>query len=262
MDAMHDVLHDTMDDPGTEAKTFKVGELARRTGLTVRTLHHWDAIGLLVPARRIPSGHRLYDFDDLDRLQRILSLRQLGFSLDEIAGCLDRSDFSLLAVLDLHVARLRERLEHERRLCDRLEAVARQLRAAEQVSTDDLLKTIEVTAMFEQYYTPEQLEQLKQRREALGPEGMAQGQNDWAELMAEAHDAMKRGIDPASDEAQALGRRWQTLIEAFTGGDPGITASLRRVYEEAPAEAERVGGPDAALRNFMAKVGEVARDQG
>lgn len=242
----------------TEEKTFKVGELARRTGLTVRTLHHYDEIGLLVPSRRTVSDHRLYGFDDLDRLQRILSLRQLGFSLDEIAGCLDRSDFSLLAVLDLHVARLRERLEHERRLCDRLETVARQLRAAERVSTDALLQTIEVTTMFEQYYTSEQLEQLKTRRDTLGPEGMARGQNDWAELMTEARDAMERGIDPASDEAQTLGRRWQALIAAFTGGDPGITASLRRVYDEAPAEAEKAGGPDPALRDFMAKVNAAA----
>ena len=139
---------------------FKIGELARRTKLTVRTLHHYDEIGLLVPERRTPSGHRLYGFDELERLQRILSLRQLGFSLEEIRGCLDSSDFTLLEVLELHAARLRGRLEHERRLLHRLEAIASQLRAAERLSTEDLIQTIEVTTMFEKYYTPEQLEQL------------------------------------------------------------------------------------------------------
>ncbi|HKO00391.1 MAG TPA: MerR family transcriptional regulator, partial [Thermoanaerobaculia bacterium] len=69
---------------------FKVGELAKRTGMSVRTLHHYDAIGLLQPSRRSESGHRLYDRDDVARLQQIKSLRQLGFALDEIRELLDR----------------------------------------------------------------------------------------------------------------------------------------------------------------------------
>ena len=73
---------------------WKVGELARRTGLSVRTLHHYDAIGLLPPSHRTESGHRLYAADDAAHLQQILSLRQLGFSLDEVRDCLDRPDFS------------------------------------------------------------------------------------------------------------------------------------------------------------------------
>jgi hypothetical protein len=87
---------------------------------------------------------------------------------------------------------------------------------------------------------------------------MSQGQADWAELMAEVRDAMARGADPASDEVQALARRWRELVLAFTGGDPGITESLRRVYAEAPAEAEKLGGPDAAVRDFMARASAAA----
>ncbi len=245
-----------------DERVFKIGELARRTGLTVRTLHHYDEIGLLVPGRRTSSGHRLYGFDELERLQRILSLRQLGFSLEEIGGCLDSSDFSLLKVLELHVARLRERLEHERRQLDRLESVARQLRADERLSTDDLLQTIEVTTMFEKYYTPEQMKQLEARREALGPEGMEKAHQDWGELMAEARAAMERGADPASEEVQDLARRWQAMVQAFTGGDPGITASLQRLYAEDGAAVEKMGGPDAEMRDFMARAGAAGSGDG
>ena len=231
---------------------FKVGELAQRTGLTVRTLHHYHDLGLLVPSRRTAAGHRLYTYPDLERLQRILSLRQLGFSLEEIGGCLDGTDFSLLQVLELHVARLRERLEHEHRLLQRLESVARTLRVAGELSADDLIRSIEVTTMFEKYYTPEQLEQLKAREEALGPEGMEKAQNDWGQLMAEVQGAMDRGADPGSEEVQALAQRWETLVEAFTGGDPGIAASLGRFYSEAPDAAEAMGGPGGDMRQFMA----------
>ena len=74
-------------------EALKVGELAKRTGLTVRTLHHYDEIGLLRPSLHTESGHRLYTLRDLARLQQIVSLRQLGFSLDQVRECLDRPDF-------------------------------------------------------------------------------------------------------------------------------------------------------------------------
>ncbi len=75
-------------------EALKVGELAKRTGLTVRTLHHYDEIGLLKPSLKTESGHRLYTAVDVARLQQVLSLRQLGFSLEQVRDCLDRPGFS------------------------------------------------------------------------------------------------------------------------------------------------------------------------
>src|SRR5437660_8357144 len=109
-------------------EALKVGELAKRTGLTVRALHHYDEIGLLKPSLHTEAGHRLYTAGDVARLQQVLSLRQLGFSLEEVRECLQRSDFSPAEVIGLHVARLREQLELQRKLCDRLEALAALLR--------------------------------------------------------------------------------------------------------------------------------------
>src|SRR6186997_276801 len=100
-------------------EALKVGELARRTGLTIRTLHHYDEIGLLKPSLHTESGHRLYTTADVARLQQVRSLRQLGFSLEEVRDCLDRPDFSPLEVICLHVSRLREQIELQRKLCDR-----------------------------------------------------------------------------------------------------------------------------------------------
>src|SRR3954471_24366002 len=98
-------------------EALKVGELAQRTGLTVRTLHHYDAIGLLKPSLHSEAGYRLYTAGDIARLQQALSLRQLGFSLDEVRDCLDRPGFSPLDVIGLHVSRLREQIESQRKLC-------------------------------------------------------------------------------------------------------------------------------------------------
>ena len=71
---------------------WKIGELATRTGLTVRTLHHYDEIRLLSPVERSHGGHRVYGEADVRRLYRIVSLRSLGFPLDAIAAALDHED--------------------------------------------------------------------------------------------------------------------------------------------------------------------------
>lgn len=68
---------------------LKVGELAARAGLTVRTLHHYDSIGLLSPSARSDAGYRLYDRDDVARLQQIQALRAFGMALADIGAYLD-----------------------------------------------------------------------------------------------------------------------------------------------------------------------------
>jgi DNA-binding transcriptional MerR regulator len=69
--------------------SYSVGEVAGFAGVTVRTLHHYDEIGLLVPGGRSHAGHRRYDDADLDRLQQVLFYRELGFPLEEVAALLD-----------------------------------------------------------------------------------------------------------------------------------------------------------------------------
>src|SRR5438874_2339218 len=149
-------------------EALKVGELARHTGLTIRTLHHYDEIGLLKPSLHTAAGHRLYTTADIARLQQVLSLRQLGFALEQVRGCLDRPGFAPLEVIRLQMARLREQMDLERELCVRLEALAGYFRAAEEVSADEFLRTIEVMTMVDNYYTPEQRKQFEEVGKQVG----------------------------------------------------------------------------------------------
>jgi DNA-binding transcriptional MerR regulator len=217
-------------------EALKVGELARRTGLTVRTLHHYDAIGLLKPSLHTEAGYRLYTASDITRLQQVLSLRQLGFSLDEVRGCLDRPDFSPLEVLDLQIARLRGQIEVQRQLCERLETLAVHVRAAGEVSADEFLRTIEEMTMLEtmqeKYFTPEQLKLMREAREKAGTDYLERKQEEWAELIALIRAEMDKGTDPAAAQVQALLRRWQDLMHQSTGGDPGIKQAMKRLWEE------------------------------
>ena len=86
--------------------------------------------------------------------------------------------------------------------------------------------------MIESYYTPEQLDDIKKRGEQMGPERIRQSQEDWAELIALVRAEQEKGTDPSAPEVQAMARRWMDLIDAFTGGDPGIQGSLGRLWKE------------------------------
>jgi len=190
-------------------EALKVGELARRTGLTVRTLHHYDEIGLLRPSQHTESGHRLYSAGDVARLQQVVSLRQLGFSLEEVQDCLDKPGFSPLAVLGLHVARLRDQVELQRRLCDRLDALAIRLQSAGEVSADDFLRAIEEMTMIEKLYTPEQMKQFAEAKRQTGEAEIKAIEEGWTALLAVVR--ANRDLDPTSPAAQDLLRRWEEL---------------------------------------------------
>jgi MerR family transcriptional regulator, thiopeptide resistance regulator len=234
--------------------SYTVGALASAAGLTVRTLHHWDAIGLLVPAERAGNGYRRYGREDVARLYRILALRRLGLSLDEIAAALEREGPALEAAVRAHLARVEEQLAAQSALRDRLVRILGALGDSAGPSAGQLIETIEVMTMHEQYYTPEQLEQLAARREALGEEGMRKAQDDWAELIAAVEAEREKGTDPADPRVQELAGRWQALLQAFTGGDPGITASLKRMYDEQGAEHASRGAMSPGLQEYMGKV--------
>jgi DNA-binding transcriptional MerR regulator len=230
----------------------------------VRTLHHYDDLGLLSPRARTRSGHRLYGAADLRRLQQILSLRTLGLALDEIAQWLRKPDASLVEALEMHLARLDERISAQRALRDRLGVTLSQLRANGEVSVNEILDTLEATTMFEKYYTPEQLEQLKQRREMLGDEQIRAVEREWGEIFQTLGAAMAAGRDPKSAEMRKVGRRANELVEAFTGGDPGIRASLNKMYsQEGPASAAKHGAPsDPALWKYLGEVMAAGREGG
>lgn len=242
---------------------WKVGELADRCGLTVRTLHHYDAAGSLSPSVRTDSlhgaGHRLYGPADLARLQQILSLKALGFSLEQIREVLSRDDYDPRRVVQMHLDRVRRQVVELRGLEARLATIADALAQPEVVSPEHFLAAIEGITMIEKYYTTEQLEYLQKRREEVGEEAVQQGPQQWADLQADVKAAMDEGVDPSAPRAAGLARRWFALIQAFTGGNPEIFKSLQRMYEN----EDRIRDMDVkSMRPMMDWIGSAAQAAG
>jgi MerR family transcriptional regulator, thiopeptide resistance regulator len=227
---------------------WKIGELAKRTGLTVRTLHHYDGIGLLSPEERSEGGHRVYGEADIQRLYRIVSLRSLGFPLEAIADALDHEDFDARAAVEDHLARLEQQMEQQRRLHNVLR------RLLERLDTDDFLTTIEEMTMRQRYYTPEQLDQLEQRRQTLGDDAIRDVEREWAGIFATLRTELDAGTDPADPKLRPLAQRGRELVAMFTGGDPGITASLKEMWEKEDPETVSHGMVDAEVMAYYGKV--------
>jgi DNA-binding transcriptional MerR regulator len=235
---------------------WKVGELAKRTGVSVRTLHHYDEIGLLSPSHRSESGYRLYTGTDVVRLQQIRSLRNLGFSLEKIGAFLKRPDVTPDRVLQLHIAHLKEQIELQQRLRERLETIAKRWRVDEQVPTEEFLQIIEVTNMLDKYYTPEQQEELKQRRATIGDERIRQSETEWKGLIDQVQAEMDKGTDPSDERVQQLAHRWMGLVQEFTGGNPGIARSVGRMWQE---ETNIAGFDTANMRKLMDYIGKATQ---
>jgi DNA-binding transcriptional MerR regulator len=213
-------------------EVLKIGQLARQTGLTVRTLHWYDQIGLLKPSRQTQSGHRLYFPSDISRLQQIKSLQDLGFALKEIKKMLSNSDFDPQEVLQKQLELLNGKIEQQIRLRYRLESLARHYRSSQGISVEELLKTIKEIVQMEKYYTPEQLEKIRQRRESLGEETIRSAEEEWKGLFEKYKEEMGKGTAPSAPSVQKLAKRSWALIAAFTGGDAGIEKSLAAMYRQ------------------------------
>ena len=205
---------------------LKIGELAKCAGITVRTLHHYDAIGLLRPSRRSESGFRLYSEADADKLKVIQALKQFGCPLSDIGEFLANPEASLAAVITRRADALDEEIRRARALRDRLYRLKEQIEVRGASAAVDWPKILEVMTMFEKYFSREELDFLRSRK----MEGNLE--EKWRGMVADLRGLMERGVDPHAEEAREAGRQWVRLVRDATGNDPRIAAKLKAIHSE------------------------------
>jgi MerR family transcriptional regulator, thiopeptide resistance regulator len=136
-------------DTSESEQAWKVGALAKATGLTIRALHHYDHIGLLSPSARTAAGHRLYTPDDVARLYRIRLLRGLGFPLEQIASVLEDPGWQLGAAVRRHLEHTKDKAAIAARLCRRLAVMADELDRQDHPASGQLFSTLEEMSMLD-----------------------------------------------------------------------------------------------------------------
>ena len=200
-------------DNSSAEELHTVGEVAHLAKVTVRTLHHYDRIGLLVPSQRAENGYRLYGYDDLERLRQILLLRELGFGLDGIGQMLDAGAYDQRRALVAQRDLLRERQRRTERIIAGVEGALEAMEAKRPMAKARMFEGL-------QDFDHEQYED--EARERWGrtnayKESMRRtrrySKDDWTRIKAEAEDVMARLSALLEEGAQAASRAARELAE-------------------------------------------------
>lgn len=216
-------------------------EVAGRFGVSIKALRLYEQRGLLTPLRS-EAGWRTYGPAQIARLHQVLALKRLGLSLARIGELLLGRD-DLDAVLALQEQVLARQSQSVTQSLALLRSARAKLASGQALSIDDLanlkMETVMPTLTDEEryklmkpisdkYFTPEDAEKLQQRKYHQ-PAITAQ----WNELFEKAKAFVTADADPASADVQDLARRWNALVEQFTGGDDGLRQKVRAVWKEA-----------------------------
>jgi MerR family transcriptional regulator, thiopeptide resistance regulator len=224
----------------TQLTPMTVGQVAEQFDITVRTLHHYDEIGLLSPSERSLAGYRLYTAEDLTRLQHVVVYRRLGFALEEIALLLDHPE-SVVQHLRRQRAAVLDRLDEMRGLVDAIDrALEREMN--EQPATSEDMKELfgdgfeDAQAEAEQRWGDSDAWKESQRRTKKYTK------QDWEEVKAESDavhqaftDAIDAGEPPTSTaamDAAELHRR--SIHDRFYDCPPEMHRNLADMYVSDP----------------------------
>ncbi|MES2742944.1 MAG: MerR family transcriptional regulator [Pseudomonadota bacterium] len=207
---------------------LKIGELARRAGLTVRALHHYHAIGLLLPSARSDAGYRLYNGADAARLHQIQALRKLGLSLAEVGAALADPGLSFAAIVARQIAMLTRQIDQASALRNRLLSLQTQLEHDTLPPLGDCLRTLELMALHDNYFSPAQLSRLRTYRAAPAETAV------WRALVDAVQALLEQGVRPDHPHARRLAVDWMTRVVRDTNGEPAMFDALRRMHEAEP----------------------------
>ncbi|MRW83258.1 MerR family transcriptional regulator [Pseudoduganella sp. FT26W] len=216
-----------------EKNVLKIGELAARSGLTVRALHHYDSIGLLTPSARADSGYRLYNRADVVRLHQIQALRKFGMSLADIGTFLASDDAQFADIVTQQIAALDQQIKQATTLREQLSRLQQQMPSDDAPALEDWLGALEHMKLYEQYFTPEELRRLPFWQQS------ARRNATWRAMVAELHSLMARGVSTDSEEASALAQRWMETLERDTATNPAFAHRMTLMLQQEQTEGRR-----------------------
>lgn len=213
---------------------YTVKQLSKLAGVTPRTLHHYDSIGLLKPTRVGDNGYRYYGEEALLRLQQILLYRELDLPLDEIKAIIGRRDFDVLEALRNHKQALQGRITRLERLLVTVDETIRHLKGN---------KIMSEKGLFEGFSEEEQEKYAREAEQLYDPETVRESNRKWKSYPATKKEAilaegravyedmiaaMPRGA--GSPEVQAIVQRWRDHMNYFWTPKPDQLVALAEGY--------------------------------
>lgn len=234
---------------------FTVKQLSKMAGVTPRTLHHYDNIGLLKPSRVGDNGYRYYGEEALLKLQQILFYRELDFPLDDIKKIMGRRDFDVLGALQSHKDALQKQAIRLNRLLATVDNTIQHVKGE---------KTMNQKGLFEGFSEEEQEKYALEAEQLYDPETVRESNRKWKgysttkkeAVMAEGRQiyqdmitAMPKGA--SSDEAQAVVEHWRKHMDYFWNPNLEQLLGLANGYNDDPRFKVNFDKMHPKLAEFM-----------
>lgn len=197
---------------------LKIGELAKRTGVTIRALRHYDEIGLLSPSTRSEGGFRLYGPEDVGKLYRIQALCRLNLPLAEIQKVLTVGGATFPDIMEKQIAFLNHQISHAVALRDHLTELQSRLHQSDALTMDDWVSALAQMSAASKYFNDDERRALAAQRASVNETR----DEEKAALIVALQQLMAQGVTADNDEAQDLGCRWIQHLMAEVGGDEGL----------------------------------------
>jgi DNA-binding transcriptional MerR regulator len=231
---------------------LRVGELARRAGLTVRTLHHYDEIGLLQPSGRSASGYRLYSQADVQRLHAIQTLRHLGLALADIAGLLADGGVEPERIIAQQIRALDQQIAQATELRGRLALLQSGLAAGAVPDTGHWLDTLALMTTYGKYFSAAELKRIFGHWKRI--------EADLAVLRGQVRGAMDRGLPAHAPEVQALAYRWMALMLHWMDNDLDLLERWGHMFRTEPSTQGRHHAPPGDMIAFIEAAIQLRQD--
>lgn len=235
---------------------LKVGQLAKQICLSVRTLHHYDEIGLLSPSVRTAAGHRLYNSNDISLLYRIQALKQLGLSLQQISALTQQNSQQLPDIIAQQIAKIDREIAQAEQLKNKLLKLQSTLQVGSEPDMASWFGALALINIYEKYLTADEIEELNNYA-LLAKQEL---EHDWPEMVNKLKAMIDEGLSPDSAEAKEFSVGWTERLERLVGHNPML---LLKVYAMSQNEIEmqiQRGITPAMTEYLVDAIGALHRD--
>jgi DNA-binding transcriptional MerR regulator len=235
--------------------SYTVKQLSRLAGVSVRTLHYYDEIGLLKPEAIRPNGYRQYGDQAMLKLQQILFYRELDLSLEDIKAMLGRPDFDALAALEAHRVSLQGRAARLERLIQTVDDTLLHMKGNKEMSPKQLFAAFsdeeqeKYAKEAEQLYDPAIVKESNRKFKALSAAEKQRIFEEGNQIYADMLAAMPKGA--ASPEVQAIVERWRKHMDYFWTPKLEQLLPLAEIYSTDPRFKANFDKIDPRLAEFM-----------
>lgn len=229
---------------------LKIGELASLIGITIRTLHYYDEVGLLKPTKITETGHRLYDMQSITILYQIMSLKDMGFNLDEIKGLIYDSYIDIEKIIEVQISKVQEEITQKQLLFSKLLKLKQELKDKKNILIDDFKSIIPyINSSADKYITKEQLDKIKNNLEGYRVE--SEEATEWLKFISKLNYCYKNKLSNLDKNAIECINYWRKLMDSLIGEDENLKNSIFSFHASLENSQLRYGLTDDLYKYLM-----------